>query len=78
MDEGVGEQDVLQDSAAVSWHESSSRVFLDDALLLTVSGIWDKIGLWTSLLDAFLCSQVMVCPGFCRLAPTRAAGRAAL
>lgn len=33
-------------SAAVSWHESSlwSSVFLDDALLLTVSRIWDKIG----------------------------------
>lgn len=29
-----------------SWHESSlgSSVFLDDALLLTVSRTWDKIG----------------------------------
>lgn len=46
MDEGAGEQDVHQDSAAVSWHESSlgSSVFLDDALLLTVSRTWDKIG----------------------------------
>lgn len=46
MDEGAGEQDVHQDSAAVSWHEGSlgSSVFLDDALLLTVSRTWDKIG----------------------------------
>lgn len=46
MTEGVGEQAVHQDSAAVSWHESSlcSSMFLDDALLLTVSRIWDKIG----------------------------------
>lgn len=46
MDEGAGEQDVHQHSAAVSWHESSlcSSVFLGDALLLTVSRAWDKIG----------------------------------
>lgn len=37
MEEGVGEQDVHQDPAALSWHDSilCSSMFLDDALLLT-------------------------------------------
>lgn len=44
--EGGGEQDVHQGSAAVSWYVGSLwfSVFLDDALLLTVSRIWDRIG----------------------------------